>query len=1058
MSSPHSASSSVPSQGRKIAPLPRRSRGSSNPGSSQNVLSTTNGTSSEDLVSETNQTLSTTVGISIRRHSYQTPDTTEHARHLSPPAPDASQIASQSGEPRSKSLSSERQETYTLRVLHNITPRPSPEPEEIRLSSSQDSGTGLNDSSLAKLSTRDHEIAQPLHTMYSDEKIVIPAGGDRSGRSVPTIVGDHSDTAADTHHASSFRPTTPLSLNQVPSLSPSLEVLRPRSVSDVSDVSDNNDNTAPYDVRDEEAPLEPFFTSSFQAALQNGLGIASKLDAAIEKLIGSSKPSSDLERLFNDARRLGTFQSSDTRTIAVLGDSGEGKSSLINALLHFPEIAKTGDIGAACTSVVTEYRQKTREHTSPITIEVEYLSGLEIEDLIKELLWNYRQIYLPDIEEDKVDPKDYARYQRESEQAWSALEAGFKHQRGFNKRLVSDMTEEGLAKATDQLVQWTRELEWPDGGNSGFWKATADTAEECCEMTSIFMEDRFWPFTKIIRVYLNAQVLKTGVVLADLPGLQDTNLARVRATQTYLMKCDNVFIVAKISRAITDQSLKSSLYSILARHAPVEWEESGVKSLNLAVVCTKSEDINQKTARREFCGPHKKIPLSVMEQLDKNIEYAKKNSNKTLKKELKRKQEFLLINARNSHVKEGLQNAYASKVPGGRLEVFCVSNTTYEKFSRKGNTEMVLASGIPELRRFCHKITAGAQLLEAKHFLQSTLSSLLSSVEIWASSSPPDPHPQVEDREQDSLIHDVLREVKEEVLNTVKQSKADFKDTFREVLSTYLERQNQSWENAAEAKGREWYSWHWSQYNAWCLNRGDHETGKRGHVNWNAELIWKMRTELAFQWGLVEDEIPIVLEKLLQSIRTCFLNLQSHLREQGFAAPLVQGIDFRVQDIEYKFSLVRQDFTREVKTIQRYASEPNDSSYVVSEMVPAYRAAAGEYGTGKAARQRAIVQGRITNGTLFPHISAKIQASIDKLVRKTFGDLKDAVDAILNLIVNDVEMALTSNPQRVDSDSARNQEDPEEQRRKEALMAEIKELKGEHEKLLASISDILPRD
>ena len=35
--------------------------------------------------------------------------------------------------------------------------------------------------------------------------------------------------------------------------------------------------------------------------------------------------------------------------------------------------------------------------------------------------------------------------------------------------------------------------------------------------------------------------------------------------------------------------------------------------------------------------------------------------------------------------------------------------------------------------------------------------------------------------------------------------------------------------------------------------------------------------------------------------------------EQGFASPLVQGIDFRVQDIEYKFSLVRNNFTREVK-------------------------------------------------------------------------------------------------------------------------------------------------
>jgi len=72
-------------------------------------------------------------------------------------------------------------------------------------------------------------------------------------------------------------------------------------------------------------------------------------------------------------------------------------------------------------------------------------------------------------------------------------------------------------------------------------------------------------------------------------GLQDTNLARVRATQTYLMKCDHVFIVAKISRAITDQSLKSSLYDVLARHVPLEWEESAGKSLNLAIVCTKSE-------------------------------------------------------------------------------------------------------------------------------------------------------------------------------------------------------------------------------------------------------------------------------------------------------------------------------------------------------------------------------------------------------------------------------------------------------------------------------------
>ena len=77
-------------------------------------------------------------------------------------------------------------------------------------------------------------------------------------------------------------------------------------------------------MRDEEAPYEPFFTSVFQAALQNGLDIANKVVSTIDNLFGSSESSSELERLYRDARRLGTFENSNTRTIAVLGDSGEG--------------------------------------------------------------------------------------------------------------------------------------------------------------------------------------------------------------------------------------------------------------------------------------------------------------------------------------------------------------------------------------------------------------------------------------------------------------------------------------------------------------------------------------------------------------------------------------------------------------------------------------------------------------------------------------------------------------------------------------------------------------
>lgn len=88
---------------------------------------------------------------------------------------------------------------------------------------------------------------------------------------------------------------------------------------------------------------------------------------------------------------------------------------------------------------------------------------------------------------------------------------------------------------------------------------------------------------------MNKRRIELAPLLTFSQGLQDTNMARVRATQDYLIKCDNIFIVAKISRAITDQSLKSSLFWVISRHVPMEWEESGGKNFKLAVVCTKSE-------------------------------------------------------------------------------------------------------------------------------------------------------------------------------------------------------------------------------------------------------------------------------------------------------------------------------------------------------------------------------------------------------------------------------------------------------------------------------------
>jgi hypothetical protein len=100
---------------------------------------------------------------------------------------------------------------------------------------------------------------------------------------------------------------------------------------------------------------------------------------------------------------------------------------------------------------------------------------------------------------DSLSDADAAQFERESEQAWSGLEAGFMHEPRFSKEFLSDQTEGAAERIVNKLVEWTDDIPWPDGSDSGMWKATAGTADECCEKTSLFMQDRFWPFTKIIR-------------------------------------------------------------------------------------------------------------------------------------------------------------------------------------------------------------------------------------------------------------------------------------------------------------------------------------------------------------------------------------------------------------------------------------------------------------------------------------------------------------------------------------------------------------------------------
>lgn len=89
-----------------------------------------------------------------------------------------------------------------------------------------------------------------------------------------------------------------------------------------------------------------------------------------------------------------------------------------------------------------------------------------------------------------------------------------------------------------------------------------------------------------------------------------------------------------------------------------------------------------------------------------------------------------MIKLRAQHVEQGLKDAYETDVAGS-FHVFCVDNKSYKIAAAKGNKaiDAVHDSGIPALRRFFHKISAQAQLLELRSMV-SRIEEVINSVQL----------------------------------------------------------------------------------------------------------------------------------------------------------------------------------------------------------------------------------------------------------------------------------------------------------------------------------------
>lgn len=391
---------------------------------------------------------------------------------------------------------------------------------------------------------------------------------------------------------------------------------------------------------------------------------------------------------------------------------------------------------------------------------MDYFTLDELKTQFEELLRAYRDFHsLPEASrraDDNDDSDgDKQRSKKTAELAIETFRASFKERLDRTPRVLTSMP---FDRAVGSMVEWASQLLPRDAGQESFSTIEAcssrlrELTSESNDVSTNGPPRTCWPFIQKLRVYLKAYMLSKGLIISDLPGLRDLNSARRAITERYVRQCHQILVVAKIDRAITDQSVKE-IFELAGR----------VDLSKVDIVCTRSEDIQPREARHDWPANRAEI-----EKLQRKFDKATKDV-EDLKEELEdfesdpidlnREDEQLLrglqrdyrkaenaraaydfelrrhiIRLRNAKVASHLSEQYRNHALAATLQTFCISNKLYWDNRQKAATvatPYLELSGIIELRRYCIGIVAQSRLRATKEFIKDEIPALLGSVHLW---------------------------------------------------------------------------------------------------------------------------------------------------------------------------------------------------------------------------------------------------------------------------------------------------------------------------------------
>ncbi|KAH8732134.1 hypothetical protein GQ44DRAFT_767167 [Phaeosphaeriaceae sp. PMI808] len=799
-------------------------------------------------------------------------------------------------------------------------------------------------------------------------------------------------------------------------------------------------------IEDEDPPQSMFHLPRVQQALENAKSLTSRMVNVLSSSNLHRESESSIGNLHQQALKLKNFQLPSSRVVGLVGDSGVGKSSLINSLLDKMGLARASGSGTACTCAVTEYHFHDKNE---IIIYVDYFPLAELKKQFEELLTALRDYQsLPRNSRSRADNDEddnTKRLQRKADLAKETFKASFGGRVDQHPTILTSMPFENSVRL---MVEWAEQLLPRQRGRESFTtiedcsSRLRDLSSESDSPVPIGGVRTRWPFIKKLQVHLRAYILSKGLIIADLPGLRDLNSARKAITERYVRECHQILVVAKIDRAVTDESIKEI------------FELAGRANLSkIDVICTRSEEVQIREAKHDWPAERAKIE-ELEEQIDadseeisrlgEEIEDFEQGSDLTNEEERelmklqqdhrraqKSKEQHIfelkshVIKLRNDKVAHGLLEEYRGHRIATTLKTFCVSNNLYWDHRGKpaiASLPYLKLSGILELRRYCIGIVAESRLRATKGFISDEIPAFLGSVELWVQAGSGNAN-----AERKQQILNAVSDMEHELLKLTSPISQLSNITralggkFNSQIHQCMGQSGLRWTADARQASMYWQGWNEASYKAFCSNHGEYSTPKMGYHCWNEEATGNMGDDMSAVWDNFRDELDAQLEQTKDAISQSFnkiLRIALSASSNGSRGPnnsrsaiqtLAATLRYREDLTTHGFEQAVESFYSELSMLLTDAFSSIRTAFIGQLMEHAYHAANMEYGSGSDRRRKNLITGRFSSPDLFNEHRSACRNGFREIAQGLQDAVNQDVNAQVDLIRADLQLLSDEN-------------------------------------------------